>query len=142
MNFQQIVAASSATDDFKHDVVAFAATGHAERIIVTRRVPRVKVLRVLAQVLSSEPELVASAVRVDAFSGCCDFVGVIDVESPEGVRRFEFTWDCAWRAAQEGWVDYFGFPDQVRAAREFGWRCFRTWQEVDVAEGDVRLAAV
>jgi hypothetical protein len=25
-------------------------------------------------------------------------------------------------------VDYFGFPDQVRAAQEFDWRCFRRWE--------------
>ena len=142
MDFQQIVAASSATNDFKRDVRAFAACGHAERIVVTRRVPQVKVLRVVAQLLSAEPELEVLAVRVNALSGCSDFVGVIDVESPEGIRRFQFAWDCAWRAQQEGWVDYFGFPDQIRAAREFGWRCFRDWQEVDALEDDARLAAV
>jgi hypothetical protein len=142
MEFQQIVTASSATDEFKHAVRSFAATGKADRIVVTRRVPPVKVLRVMAQLLSAEPDLAVSAVRVHAFSGCSDFVGLLDVESPEGNRRFEFAWDCAWRAAQEGWVDYFGFPDQIRAAREFGWRCFRAWQEVDALEDDARLAAV
>jgi hypothetical protein len=142
MDFRQIVDASSATDDFKHDLRAFAASGHAERIVVTRRVPHVKVLRVLCQLLSAEPEVEVSAVRVNAFSGCSDFVGMIDVESPEGIRRFQFAWDCAWRAEQEGWVDCFGFPDQIRAAREFGWRCFRDWQEVNALEDDARLAPV
>jgi hypothetical protein len=142
MDFQQILAASSATDDFKHDVRTFLSTGHAERIVVTRRAPQVKVVRVLAQLLSAEPELAVAAVRVNAISGCSDFVGVIDVESPDGIRRFEFAWDCAWRATQEGWTDYFGFPDQIRAARHFGWRCFRAWREVHALEDDARLAAV
>src|SRR5919201_640380 len=139
MDFQQMLAASSATDEFKHDVRAFLSTGHAERIVVTRRVPAVKVLRVLAQLLSAEPGLAVAAVRVKATSGCSDFVGVIDIESPDGIRRFQFAWDCAWRATQEGWTDYFGFPDQIRAVREFGWRCFRAWQEVDALECDARL---
>ena len=46
----------------------------------------------------------------------------------EGERQVRFHWDCKWRAQQEGWVDYFGFPDQIRAAREFGWRCFERWE--------------
>ena len=25
-------------------------------------------------------------------------------------------------------VDQWGYPDQGRAAREFGWRCFSQWQ--------------
>ena len=47
---------------------------------------------------------------------------------------FSFTWCCRWRAEQEGWKDYFGFPDQIRAAREFGWDCFQRWSE---SAGDV-----
>jgi hypothetical protein len=42
--------------------------------------------------------------------------------------RFAFTWCCAWRAEQEGWRDCFGFWDQARAAREFGYRCFSRWE--------------
>ena len=49
--------------------------------------------------------------------------------SPPRARRVRFHWDCKWRALQEGWTDYFGFPDQVRAAREFGHDCFRLWEE-------------
>ena len=36
----------------------------------------------------------------------------------EDVRTVRFHWDCKWKAQQEGWSDYFGFPDQMRAARE------------------------
>ena len=43
---------------------------------------------------------------------------------------YEFVWDCRWRAEQEGWTDCFGFPDQIRAAREYDWRCFERWEPV------------
>ena len=109
MNIDHIVGASSATEAFKRDVRAFTATGHAERIVVLPRAPRIKVLRVLAQLLSTEPELAVEAVG--------------------GIRSFQFSWDCAWRAREERWTDCFGFPDQIRAASEFEWRCFRIWKE-------------
>jgi hypothetical protein len=49
------------------------------------------------------------------------------VVAKDGEHRIAFTWCCAWRAQQEGWRDCFGFWDQARAAREFGWRCFARW---------------
>ncbi len=87
-------------------------------------------MRLLAQLLASEPDLAVERVRVDATAGCADFVGVLEVECEDGSRRFEFAWDCRWRAQQEGWTDAFGFPDQIRAANQFGWRCFRLWREL------------
>lgn len=129
MNIDHIVGASSATEAFKRDVRAYAATGHAERIVVNPRAPRIKVLRVLAQLLSTEPGLTIEAVRVSGASGCADFTGAVEVEAAGGVRTFQFSWDCAWRAREERWTDCFGFPDQIRAASEFEWRCFRLWRE-------------
>jgi hypothetical protein len=41
-----------------------------------------------------------------------------------------FYWDCKWKAQEQGWTDYFGFPDQMRAAREFGYDCFRSWNQL------------
>ena len=52
----------------------------------------------------------------------------MDVHTSSGVQVFDFVWDCRWRAEREGYVDYFGFPDQARAAREFDWQCFQVWQ--------------
>ena len=66
--------------------------------------------------------------QVDARSGCSDFVGTAVVEGGGESRVIRFAWDCRWRAEQEGWVDAFGFPDQIRAADEFGWNCFHRWQ--------------
>ena len=118
MDIEHILGASSATEDFKRDVRALAATGHAPRIIVLPRAPRIKVLRVIAQLLSTEPALEVEAIRVRGASGCADFTGVVDVEAGGTIIGFEFTWDCQWRASEEGWIDCFGFPDQIRAADE------------------------
>ena len=83
----------------------------------------------LAQLLSEESHLEIEDVSIDAWSGCSDFRGTISVTTSEGLRTFRFRWDCSWRAEQEGWFDAFQLPDQIRAAHEFGWRCFSDWQE-------------
>ena len=125
----QILAESKATEDFKNDLRAYAEHRSAQRIATTRPVPRVKVVRVLSQLLSAESEMPVERVTIDAWSGCSDFRGLLTVESRGDVRTFEFVWDCHWRAVEEGYQDAFGLPDQIRAAREFGWQCFAHWKE-------------
>ena len=120
----KIIAQSSATPAFQADVRAYAEHRAAPRIEVLRHSPRVKVLRVLAQLLASEPTLAVDGVQVDAASGCSDFRGTLVVRAGDQERTFQFVWDCQWRAMQEGWTDAFGLPDQIRAARTFDWRCF------------------
>ncbi|MGI8498214.1 MAG: hypothetical protein ACR2OG_11605 [Gemmatimonadaceae bacterium] len=122
-----IAATSRASAAFKSDVLRFTTAGTADRIQASRYMPPVKVARVLAQLLATESHLEVERVRIEAVSGCADFVGTIDVETPTGSHRFHFEWDCRWRAVQQGYTDYFGLPDQIRAAQEFGWRCFKTW---------------
>ena len=129
MDLTPLLAASTATDAFNADVRRFAAHGTSERVRTTRYSPQVKVMRVLAQLLHSHPDLSVDRIAIDARSGCADFTGVVHVEAGGCVRRFEFSWDCRWRAEQQGFSDFFGFPDQIRAANEFGWRCFRHWAE-------------
>ncbi len=129
MDLAPLLAASRATDAFKADVRRFAAHGASERVRTARYSPQVKVMRVLAQLLHAHPDLSVDRVAIDARSGCADFTGVVHVEAGGCVRRFEFSWDCRWRAEEQGYSDYFGFPDQIRAAHEFGWRCFRHWNE-------------
>ena len=140
MILEQLLAASAATNALKHDVERYRTCGRAGRITVSRYAPPIKVLRVLAQLLAEHPELPIDGVHIEASSGCSDFVGRVDVETIRGRHRFEFVWDCAWRAVQQGWTDCFGFPDQIRAAREFEWRCFQTWREVPAPEDERRLA--
>ena len=129
MHFDEILRASRASAGFKQDVERYLVLEDAPRIAVTRMVPRVKVVRLLAQLLAVEPGLEIERVRVDGRSGCADFSGTVTVTTPTDECAFDFVWDCRWRAEQEGWVDGFGFPDQIRAAHEFGWRCFAVWEE-------------
>jgi hypothetical protein len=134
MDLDACLAASRATAAFAADVRAYAVYQEAPRITVVRAAPRVKVLRVVTQLLHAEPTLIVDRVRVDGISGCADYRGTIAVVTPECERAFAFVWDCSWRAAAEGWLDRHGLPDQTRAAREFGWRCFAAWAPDAVVE--------
>lgn len=132
---ESILVRSQATDAFKRDLLRFVAGEDVSNIDIVGYAPRVKVERVLVQLLNAEPELAVHRVAVRGTSGCSDFVGEVAVETPTETRTFSFTWCCRWRAEQEGWRDYFGFPDQIRAAREFNWDCFERWEEKSVGAG-------
>ena len=125
----QLLARSCASPRFKSDFVAFAARAEVATITVSRNVPRIKVIRLINQLLHAHPEFTIERLHVDARSGCSDFVGTVIVEGAGDSRQFEFAWDCRWRAEQQGWLDAYGFPDQIRAADEFGWNCFQRWRE-------------
>ena len=125
----KILARSFASERFKSDVLAFSARAEAPSITMTRNVPRIKVIRLVNQVLHAHPEWAIERLHVDGRSGCSDFVGTVTVEGAGESRTFEFAWDCRWRAEQQGWLDCYGFPDQIRAADEFGWNCFQRWAE-------------
>jgi hypothetical protein len=132
---EQLLARSMAAEPFKH-VVRSLYDGHAydpsppDRVRLDRPIPRIKVRRLLTHVLAAEPDLVVERVVLSARSGCSDFAGVVHVHTTSETRVYEFVWDCRWRAEQEGWTDCFGFPDQLRAADEFDWRCFARWEPV------------
>jgi hypothetical protein len=124
---------SRATEEFKNEIAAFVEHRPSPRIVMTRHSPRVKVLRVIAQLLAAEPKLQVERVQVDGWSGCSDFRGRLTAEAGGISHTFDFVWDCQWRAMQEGWLDCFGLPDQIRAARVFGWQCFSQWRQSDAA---------
>ena len=127
-DFEPLLAASRATDAFRTDLVAYATRRPADRISSSGASPRVKVLRALAQLLHAEPGLTVDRVQVRGASGCADFVGQMQVTDADGdVQTFDFEWNCEWKARQLGYLDGFGFPDQIRAANEFGWQCFQRW---------------
>ena len=128
MPIQHLLAASRASDEFKADIARYADGLPADRIRTLRHAPRIKVLRLLSQLLHAEPRLDVERVMIDAWSGCSDFRGIITVTASDTVTAFRFHWDCSWRAEQEGWYDAFQLPDQIRAAHEFGWRCFAVWE--------------
>lgn len=142
---ESILVRSQATESFKRDVLRFIAGEDTSSIEVIGHAPRVKVERVLVQLLNAQPELVIRRAAIRGVSGCSDFVGDVAVETATGTHAFSFTWCCRWRAEQEGWQDYFGFPDQIRAAREFGWDCFQRWEPklatLEVAPEDAQVAS-
>ena len=106
----------------------FLSGKRCERVKVETHVPRVKVQRLLTQLLAVEPALEIEQVVIRGMAGCSNFVGSVDVRTASGAEVFDFVWCCRWRAETEGLVDYFGFPDQLRAAQEFDWRCFQRWE--------------
>ena len=125
----EILSRSFASERFKNDVRAYSARAEAPSITMTRNMPRIKVIRLVNQLLHAHPEWAIERLHIDASSGCSDFVGLVTVEGAGESRTFEFAWDCRWRAEQQGWLDAYGFPDQIRAADEFGWNCFQRWAE-------------
>jgi hypothetical protein len=141
MQLSHILDESAATPEFKAAVRSVQARIRTPLVTSARPVPHVKIVRLLTHLLDAERDLEIESVRIHADSGCSDLTGVIDVTCIDGLRRFSFAWDCAWRALEMGWTDCFGFPDQMRAAREYDWRCFKSWEAVDEIQ-DENLAAV
>jgi hypothetical protein len=125
---ETLLQSSNATNDFKADIARFLSGDRPERVKVETYAPRVKVRRLLSQLLSEEPALEIEQVEIRGMSGCSDFVGSVNVHTTSGTHVFDFAWCCRWRAEREGYLDYFGFPDQMRAAQEFDWKCFRQWE--------------
>ena len=123
------IDAAAAHPEFKRELIDFARGGNTSRIELDGYAPRVKVERVLTQLLHAHPTLTVEKVRLSARSGCSDFTGeLVAVTTDREEHRFAFTWCCSWKAEQQGWKDCFGFWDQARAAREFGWDCFQRWE--------------
>lgn len=131
MALQTFLQRSAATEAFRGALARFLRDGRpCERVAFNHPSPPVKVERTLTKVLQAFPELAIERVEIQAATGCEFFRGVAIVHAAGEERRVRFNWDCRWRAELQGWRDYFGFPDQARAAREFGWDCFQVWEEV------------
>lgn len=146
MSLLPLLERSGASDQLKLAIRALAAQpwGNAqscETIVCHRGMPAVKVARVFTQLFTELPDTPIHRVELNASSGCSDFGGQLTLHTDDGIRVFDFVWDCRWRAAEEGWTDHWGEPDQIRAAREFGWLCFSVWSERTAAELGVRPSA-
>ena len=129
MILSQLLERSRASEGFRSSVQAFVSDARPnDRVTFDPYSPPVKVERTLTKLLEEHPDLEIEKVEIDGASGCEYYRGELRVHTSAGVRSVRFHWDCKWRALQEGWTDYFGFPDQTRAAREFGHDCFRLWQ--------------
>jgi hypothetical protein len=131
MKLRELLDRSAATPGFRDALEAFLRDPRpSDRVDFPTYSPPVKVLRTVTRLLEVEPDLEVERVRVEAQSGCEYFRGQLTVVTTSGERRVRFDWDCKWKAMQLGWTDYFGFPDQTRAAREFDHDCFREWEEL------------
>lgn len=125
---EDILTASAASEDFKSAVLELKQGKRPSSIVFNPGSPPVKVLRAISKLLEAEPELAVESVNIQASSGCSDFVGTLDVNG--GEVRFNFAWDCSWRAKQEKFTDSFGYPDQIRASKQFGYQCFKKFERV------------
>ncbi|MGI8906053.1 MAG: hypothetical protein ACR2IE_06140 [Candidatus Sumerlaeaceae bacterium] len=114
---------SSATENFKQAVQDLQTGRNHPAIQYNRGVPPVKALRAISKLLEDASNEAIDSVVLQGRSGCSDFEGTIQVNG--GAMEYAFVWDCAWRAEQEGLRDHWGSPDQIRAAREFGYQCFQ-----------------
>jgi hypothetical protein len=130
----ELLDASRVDAALRTDILAYVDGRPVQRVAVLRPAPRLKVLRLLAQLLHAEPTLAMTAVQVDGASGCSDFRGTVTAHTADGARVWSFRWDCRWRAEQEGWVTEWGLPDQGRAADQLNWRCFAVWEPQSPAE--------
>lgn len=133
MNVSDFLGQSRAAPAFREAVSSFLDSGRAnDRIIFDSGSPPVKVERTLTKLLELHPELEIERVEVRGSSGCEYYRGDLTVFTTDGEQRIRFYWDCKWKAEQEGWTDAFGLPDQIRAARTFGYDCFRSWEALPV----------
>lgn len=130
---EELLLQARVGDSFRAALRTFRNTGRPnERITFDRLSPPVKVERMLTKALVEYPDLAIESIEVRGSSGCEFFRGTAIIRTADEERHVRFHWDCKWKAEQQGWADYFGFPDQARAAREFGYDCFRGWEEEKV----------
>lgn len=129
----ELLEASRATPEFQDAVRALARGENQDRIDFNWGSPPVKVLRLITKMLEMLPREPIEKVRIKGVSGCSTFTGVATLEP--GDLAIDFEWDCRWRAEQEDWRDCFGDPDQMRAAHEYGYQCFRTFNVQHAATG-------
>ena len=138
MKIFDLLDGSSATEPFRDAVQRFVRDGRPNELLAfNRECPAVKVERTLVRALEEYPALQVESIVIHGSSGCEFFRGWMDVHTPNEVRRVSFHWDCKWKAQEMGWHDYFGVPDQMRAAREFPYACFRAWTEEAATAKDV-----
>lgn len=125
---EELLSQSAATGAFRDAVVEFSKSQRSnDRVHFEPGNPPVKVLRAICGLLETQSALPIDRVEVAGASGCSDYRGTIKVNG--GEKSFNFVWDCRWKAEQVGWKDYFGEPDQIRAARTFGYQCFEKFEE-------------
>ena len=127
-NLDAILAQSAASEDFKQAVRHLNEGNAQDQITWNAGSPAVKVLRFVMKLLEAYNDLEIESLKVTGQAGCSDYAG--EATAHPGDIRFEFEWNCAWRAEERGWEDAFGDPDQIRAAQTFGYQCFRRLEKI------------
>lgn len=125
---QHLLARSRSELTFKEAVQSFLAGADPELIKVPLGAPRIKILRVLKKLLSEYQDEPITDVTITGRSSCSAFEGHLTF-GPDS-KEIQFSWDCHWKAAQEGLMTYYGQPDQASAAATFGYQCFRDFTEM------------
>src|SRR5205823_1019412 len=83
---------AAAHPEFKREVLDYVRGRDTARIELDGYAPRVKVERLLTQLLHAYPTLPVEAVVVKGHAGCSDFTGELTVKTSEAELRFAFTW--------------------------------------------------
>ncbi|KAA3600903.1 MAG: hypothetical protein DWQ06_08765 [Calditrichaeota bacterium] len=130
MDIKNFLNNSKATKEFKESVNDFLNGGKSDLIKYNWTAPRVKVERTLTKIVEELQDLPISKVEIDGSSGCEYFRGTAKIWAEEELS-IDFEWNCLWKAEEEGYKDYFGMPDQIRAAREFGYDCFKKFNVLE-----------
>lgn len=125
----ELLAGSAASEGFCEAVRALDARTDQDRIRSSEPNPPVKMQRLAMKLIEQYPDIAFDSLEIEANSGCGNYTG--EAVAEPGSIRFSFDWDCCWKAEQEGWKDAFGDPDQGKAARTFGYQCFRRFERID-----------
>lgn len=130
MDIQNFLKNSKATKEFKAAVTNFFEGGKTDLIRYNRTAPRIKVERTLTKIIEEFGEFQISKVEIDGNSGCEYFRGTAKICAEEE-QTIDFEWNCIWKAEEQGYKNLFGMPDQVRAAKEFGYDCFKKFKVLE-----------
>jgi len=120
---------SEASDAFKNAVQDFADGKESQLIKYSLGSPKVKVQRVLMKLLEVYPDEKITEVNIQGSSSCSGYVGTLNFGPNK--TKISFNWDCEWRAKQEGFITWYGAPDQIKAASQFGYQCFEKFEVVE-----------
>lgn len=128
-SLQELLSQSQATPAFKDMLEDFIVKPQpGNRIDYPLGTPAIKIVRTIMKLLEEHPEIAFDSVYIDGRSGCSTFAGEISVQPQK--RKFNFVWDCQWRAQESGLTNAWGMPDQVKAAQDFGYQCFQKFEEI------------
>lgn len=125
---KDLLEKSDATESFKRAVRDFSEGKDSKLIQYSSGSPKIKVLRVLMKLLDECREEPITEVDIQGASSCSSYLGTLTFGPNNG--KIAFNWDCAWKAKQEGLKTWYGAPDQMKAARLFGYQCFERFETI------------